>query len=202
MLYSLSKHIAGFLLSQKCFEKSLLPVYIYGTELFLSSLLGVILVMTASVLTGNVLNGILFLLSFIFLRLFTGGLHCNSYFLCNTVMVLTFLSVITIKSLAELTGFSEAIYCLMMIFSLTVTVILAPVSNPNKEIPQKEKQKYRLISGVILLSHFILHMILNGYIGTGTVIVTDFFTGVFIIIGIIKNNTERRNHRETQKEHS
>lgn len=202
MLNSLSKRIAGFLLSQNCFEEELLPVYVYGTELFLSSLLGVFLVIIASLITGSLQNGILFLLAFIFLRLFTGGLHCNSYVTCNTVMVLTFLSAVITENLISRLPYSETLYCLMMVLSVTATIIFAPVSNPNKEIPQSQKRKYSLISSAILLAHFILHTALSRYIGTEIIIVTDFISSAYIIIGLLKNKTERRISHETQKEHS
>lgn len=202
MLYSLSKHIAGFLFKQNCFEKELMPLYIYGTQLLLSSILGVILVLTAGLITQNLMNSILFLLTFIFLRKFTGGLHFNSYLTCNAVTVITFLSTASVEKLITSWESAQGIYCFMMLFSLIITLIFAPLSNPNKEITASDRRRFRLISILILLTHFAVHIIFQRIISTEIIIVTDFVSSAYIIIGLIKNKTERRLDRENQKEHS
>ncbi len=202
MLYTLSKHIAGFLFNQLSFEKELMPLYIYGIQLLLSSILGVTLVLLAGILTHNLINSILFLLAFIFLRKFTGGLHFNSYITCNTVTVLTFLTSAAAEKYITSQSYSQCIFCVMMIFSITVTLIFAPLSNPNKEITHGEKRRFRLISLLILLTHFGVFIISTGIISTEIIIVTDFISSAYIIIGLIKNKTERRLDRENQKEHS
>lgn len=202
MLYTLSKHIADFLFKQHCFEKELMPLYIYGIQLLLSSVMGVILVLTAGLLTCNLINSILFLLAFIFLRKFTGGLHFNSYITCNTVTVLTFLTSAGLEKLIASWEYSKAAFCFMMVFSITATLVFAPVSNPNKEISDSEKRCFRLISILILFAHFGIFIISTGIISTEIIIVTDFISSAYIIIGLIKNKIERRLDRENQKEHS
>ena len=201
MLYTLSKHIAGFLFNQLRFEKELMPLYIYGIQLLLSSVLGVILVLTAGLLTCNLINAIFFLLTFIFLRKFTGGLHFNSYITCNTVTVLTFLTSAEAQKLITSQEYSQVICCFMMIFSIIITLVFAPLSNPNKEITHSEKRRFRLISILILLIHFGIFIISTEYLSTEIIIVTDFISSAYIIIGLIKNKIERRLDRENQKEH-
>ncbi len=71
MLNSLSERIADFLLRQKCFEDEMLPAYAYGVKVFLSSLIGVVLVLMTSCILGVFDSGVLFLLTFIILRQFT-----------------------------------------------------------------------------------------------------------------------------------
>lgn len=202
MLYTLSKNIADFLYNQKCFEKELTPLYTYGIQLLISSVLGVILVLTAGILTCNFLNAILFLLAFIFLRKFTGGLHFNSYATCNLVTVLSFLASSSLVKLISSWQYSQTFYCFMAVISIAVTLIFAPVSNPNKRISLSDKKYFRLISVTILFVHFGIHVVSQGILSTEIIIVTDFISSAYIIIGLIKNKTERRLDRENQKEHS
>ncbi len=202
MLNSLSKRIAVFLLHQNCIQKDYISVYIYGIELFISSLLGVLLVLVSSIIAGNLLYGVLFLASFIFLRLYTGGLHCNSYLACNIVVVITFLAVAFVEKLISKAPFADPLYCIMIIISIAITLTLAPVDNPNKELSDSKKRECRMISVAILLAHFMLHVLFHSFISTGIIIITDFVSSAFIIIGIIKNKTERRIFDEIQKEHS
>jgi len=201
MLHSLSKNIADFLLRQKCFDKTLLPVYIYGVELFLSSLLGVTLVLCCSLLLRSFMCGVLFLLAFIFLRLFTGGLHCNTYLACNTVMVATFIGTVALYRIISSCGQSGIICSVMMTLTLIITLVFAPVINPNKDVPTYHQRRCKLIAISMLIAHFIIYVVLNRYISTEIIIITDFISVVYIIIGLIKNKIERRMSDENQKEH-
>ena len=197
MLNRLSENIADFIFSQGCFERKLLPVYSYGISLFISSLLGVVLVLSAGILTGNFLKAVLFLLAFIFLRLYTGGLHFNSFILCNTITTLTFLAALTAENFISQLKESNIVYSAFMLFSVTVTLTLSPVSHPNKPLSFQDKRRFRLISALILLAHYLLYTILKGIIGTEIIIVTDFISSAYIIIGLLKNTKERRDFDET-----
>ena len=93
MIILLSQKITSFLERNMSIESDMIDIYRYGIEVTLSSLLNITLVFTAGVLTGDILAGITFLGVFILLRSFTGGYHATTYMRCNTVMILTFLSV-------------------------------------------------------------------------------------------------------------
>lgn len=197
MLHSLSERIADFLLRQKCFEEEMLPVYIYGVELFLSSVLGVVLVILSGCLLGEFISSIVFLLSFIILRLFTGGFHCNSYFKCNLSLVLTFVAVILLKDLYKFVPFQEFVLGFMMLSSLLITMLFSPVSHPNKEISKKDRVKFRLIALGVLLVHIAVIFVFSEFIGAEVIVITDFISGIYVIVGLIKNKRERSNDYET-----
>ena len=79
MLHKLSEAIAFFLLSKRCFEKEELDVYVYGVELVLSSALGILLILTLSLVFSMLWEGLLFFVAFTALRSYTGGYHCYTY---------------------------------------------------------------------------------------------------------------------------
>ena len=99
MLNSLARRIANFILTQKSIEENMFSIYIYGIELLISSVLGVLLVVVVGLVLGRFIDSLLFLLSFIFLRKYTGGLHCNSYMACNVMTVLTFVVAVELAGL-------------------------------------------------------------------------------------------------------
>lgn len=202
MLNSLSEHIADFLFRQKCFDEEMLPVYIYGTKVFLSSLFGVILVITTGIIFGEFVSGLLFLFSFIGLRLFTGGLHCNSYTACNVTTVVTFVIAVLLSKVITTISFNHYILFAMMITTVTIVSLLAPVSHPNKEIVQKDRLKFRLISIGILLLHTVIIIFLNNILNTEIIVITDFISSIYIILGLIKNKNERSKNYETQTDNS
>lgn len=199
MLNSLARRIAGFILTQKSTEENMFSVYSYGIELLISSVLGVLLVIAVGFVLGNFMDSLLFLISFIFLRKYTGGLHCNSYTACNVTTVLTF--VVAVKISGLLNSLSNKILCfvLMAVFIVFVILLLAPVSNPNKPVLPQDRVKYKTIAMIIFCFHLGVMILFKNYICTEIIIVTDFISCVYVILGLIKNKKERSLANEVQK---
>ncbi|MBE6735097.1 MAG: hypothetical protein E7563_07145 [Ruminococcaceae bacterium] len=191
MLNSLSERIADFLLRQKCFEDEMLPVYVYGVKVFLSSLIGVVLVLVTSCILGVFESGVLFLLTFIILRQFTGGLHCDSYVACNVTTVITFIVTVLFKDIIIHTTSCNVILGMMIIISFIITAIFSPVSHPNKEIEQKDRLKFRYVSLGILILHIAIVLLCNRWFSLEIIIVTDFISSIYIVFGLIKNKTRK-----------
>jgi len=191
MLNSLSERIADFLLRQKCFEDEMLPVYVYGVKVFLSSLIGVVLVLVTSCILGVFESGVLFLLTFIILRQFTGGLHCDYYVACNVTTVITFIVTVLFKDIIIHTTSCNVILGMMIIISFIITAIFSPVSHPNKEIEQKDRLKFRYVSLGILILHIAIVLLCNRWFSIEIIIVTDFISSIYIVFGLIKNKTRK-----------
>lgn len=184
MLHTLSSNIAVFLLSKNCFEKENLNIYVYGTELVISSFVGAILIFCLSVMTDSLLTGLLFYIVFNTLRSYTGGLHCQTYLKCNITFVCVFLICLSAESLANRFALS-----IMIVVTFVLIIGLAPVENPNKPIEEKDKLKFRLISLLIYFLHIIAYFVLKHLlkIDADIIIITDFISSILMIIGIIKN---------------
>lgn len=195
----LSGRITDFLLSQKTIDKEMKQVYIYGIELLLSSILCVILVILSGIVIGCFWESLLFLMSFIFLRKYTGGLHCNSYFACTTTTVLTFLVSVVLSKVTCYSLHSKYIYYCIAIFIALIILLLTPVSNPNKPILTEDRVKYKTIAMIIFCFHFGTMILLKNYINTEIILVTDFISCVYVILGLIKNKRERSLTNEVQK---
>ncbi len=184
MLHTLSMNIADFLLSKNCFEKENLNIYVYGTELVISSFIGAMLIFVLSLITNSLLTGLLFYISFNTLRAYTGGLHCKTYLKCNITFVCVFLFCLTAECYIN-----SYVLSVMTVMTLVMIIGLAPVENPNKPIEKKDKNRFKLISLLIYILHISAYLIIKYLfkIDADIVIITDFISSILMIIGVIKN---------------
>lgn len=93
MLNNIATKISSIII-QKCrLSSDLIKIYTYGCELLISTGLGMMSVFLISCLLGRPLSGIIFLIVFVSLRLYCGGLHASTYLRCFILSNLVFLSV-------------------------------------------------------------------------------------------------------------
>lgn len=85
MLHSLSRNIAVFLFDDN--DKFPLEVYIYGIEICLSSLIGIIAILIISFMIGRFFEGMLYIIMLFIIRSCTGGYHAQTYFKCNLIYI-------------------------------------------------------------------------------------------------------------------
>lgn len=147
MLHILSKRIAFFV----CEETDKLPfeIYVYGTQLVISSIINLLICITISLLLGELINGLIFFAIFSSLRRFTGSFHCKTFIMCNVV----FSSVVALALLSNtFLGKVFENYVIVMvtaIFNLICILLFSPVYNENKKLTYIQKRRF-LISSIIV----------------------------------------------------
>ena len=57
--------------------------YRYGIEVALSSLLNLAIIIIIGIISMHIIESLIFLIVFIFVRQVTGGYHADTYFKCN-----------------------------------------------------------------------------------------------------------------------
>lgn len=119
-------------------------IYIYGSELLISTGLGMLSVLLLSFLLGNPLAGVIFLLIFISLRLFAGGFHASTYLKCfvlsNTVFIVTFWLA---SALLRITH----IFTIGLLFIGSIIIVfLAPIRNTKHPLSNERYKKNRIIA--------------------------------------------------------
>jgi len=90
---------------------------------------------------GHLWDGILFLVTFIFLRRYAGGYHADSRIRCfiySNFISLSYIGFCYLKSICNDTPF-----ILLFTLSTVVTLILSPIDNENRRLEEKEKIKYK-----------------------------------------------------------
>ncbi len=143
MLHSLSRNIAVFLFDDN--DKFPLEVYIYGIEICLSSLIGIIAILIISFMIGRFFEGILYIITLFIIRSCTGGYHAQTYFKCNLIYIFSYLCTIKFYNfLSEQYLIFNNYFCLIiMIISIIIVWLYAPVENVNKKINEKSKKSLK-----------------------------------------------------------
>lgn len=195
MLQRLALKITNFIFKNVGLDPELFEVYKYGIEITISSLLNIVLIIAASVVICDVISGVVFLTVFISLRSFVGGYHAKTYFMCNALFLLTYLSVYYINSTAAAFVDEELLSRLLTILimlGIIPIIAFAPVENPNKPLSEKQVRSSRMIgiAGFVLLSVTGLTLFYDGIRYGSFTITTLISISVLVLIEIIK--TSRR----------
>ncbi len=98
MIKKLTNHILKYLILSNVIENDAESrvYYQYGIEITISSLLNILLIIAIGIVSGNILESIIFLACFVPLRQFTGDFYAKTYFLCNLSFSISFVVLLTI----------------------------------------------------------------------------------------------------------
>lgn len=144
--------IAGWMVKEGAIEKTEIPVYSYAIESVLLSVIAVIMAIFIGEICGNILQGIVLLMPFMFLRKFCGGYHARKLKTCivsSSLLLFLFIKVSIVVhfgiGLAAITGL-----CML------TTVVFSPVENANRILEKEEKQNYHRVIICLELVFLIL----------------------------------------------
>lgn len=138
----LSRKLTDFLCSKSIIDSSKREIYQYGYEVFISGLTGIIIALIIGIISGRIIDAIIFLVYFIPLRQLCGGFHADSYLICNVVFTAVFTAILTCSYIipVKLSLISVIICC---IFTFVTMLLFSPVENPNKPLDNKQIAKNR-----------------------------------------------------------
>lgn len=172
MEHLLACSFAKYLCKRQVINPEYYDVYVYGTELTLSFIITVSIILIAGLIFGDVIGAIIFLLVYILLRRFTGGYHASTYFRCKIITVAVFLISLIASHILNVFWW---MYIILFTIGNVVIYILAPIENSNKPLNVAEKKKYKLLSHIVfsilsilgtlisLLSDFNFCCVLNAH---------------------------------------
>ena len=189
MQHRLSECIADFLLSQKVIKKQEKEIYVYGTQLVISSIINLLICITISLLLGELINGLIFFAIFSSLRRFTGGFHCKTVIMCNVV----FSSVVALALLSNtFLGKVFENYVIVMvtaIFNLICILLFSPVYNENKKLTYIQKRRFLISSIIVYAIHIAFYLILLIVfdVKLNIIVIGDLIVSLMIIWGVINN---------------
>lgn len=155
MIHSLADMISNRWIINNIIEAELKPCYVYGIEVFLSSLIGITLLLLIGLLTDSLLKVLVFLAVFIPLRQFTGGYHADTYLQCNIQFVCVFLLNLFVSTILP-DKLLPIIGIITILVGVIVILILAPVEHPNKEITYQEKKRSKIIALCMFIAEFAI----------------------------------------------
>jgi len=158
----------------KC-AKYNIQVYYYGFQIIIGGINKFILLIIPGLLLNILPQLLLTTISFVSLRIWTGGLHYDSYTKCSYISLLSFTLMALLAKYIILNQFIS-----MSIFLSVFLLILiyAPVEHLNRPIKEKEKIKFKIIALFVLTILTIIYMFTNNTIVSNSIIYGILLTGV------------------------
>ncbi len=170
-------------------------VYLYALNCVLLNIAPIIIVIIIGIFTGNVVEGLIMIAPFIFIRKYSGGYHMQKMYVCLITSVITLLlCMLGIKFLT-----CNVIIHGGVILANCILTLLSPIDNENRRLSTKEKEKYRIIAIVLswLFTAIYIWLYRNNYydfaisIGMG-IMLTAFLQLCEIINRLVKSSTKNR----------
>lgn len=193
MINYFSEIITNFFINNSIISSEEKNIYKYGAEITISSLLGILIIILISVILGKIQDGILFLLCFIPIRIYTGGYHMDTYLKCNVTFISVFFIILFLSyNIPKQFEFQIGIICL--IISLIIISILSPIENKNKPLDHKEIKKYKKIGIFVsflwsLIAIILFQFNINIFL---LVSLTMLIIAILMIVEKIKNYKNKK----------
>lgn len=168
-------------------------VYIYGFELLLSNLSTMLIILSISILLGNILYTLSFVWFFFVPRLFCGGLHANTHLKCALMSNVIFVSTVIISKFSINLDLRFFIIVLL-VPSLIITSVLSPIVNKNHPISNKTHKRNKIISISLSLINFTIIILTLYIITSNEIAVCSMLSFIWVaILMLIENLKQRRN---------
>ena len=136
MFYKTSVYIADILEQQNKFAPEDKEVYRYGIQQGLNLTLNILTTIIIGVLCGMVYPSLMFLICYMPLRSFCGGYHAKTHLRCYIYSVIMITCILLV---AKYTTFNIVLYEILVLISLIIILLLAPVEDENKKLDNVEK---------------------------------------------------------------
>lgn len=185
MIELLSNNITDFFYYNKIIEENEKEILLYGLQLIISSVIGISLILSFGIIFNKVIETMIFLVTFIIIRMYSGGYHANSYFKCNVTLIIVYLSIIAAISYTP-SNLILQVSIILAIMSIYVFLRFAPVDNENKRLKKQQLEANRIITLWLLITFYSISLVLyKMYIQLFyTVIVTIFLISTLIIFKV------------------
>ncbi len=194
----MSERLAVFLCERKIIEIEQKPIYKYGFEIILSSLIGFLLIFTIGLIFGMLMKACIFYVIFVFTRTYTGGYHANSYLKCNVVLVTIYLFVLVLSELL-ISSYSIVIHVMILVIYMSSILGLAPITNINKPMSKEEIKSNRKKSIWISVLWCIISLILYFFSSKYAIVTALTLFSISMLLIIEKCRKEDNDYEEDSK---
>lgn len=154
----------------------------YGLSTGVELILNLITTLTIGFVLNMILESIVFLFSFAYIRVYAGGYHLkkalNCYLASNGIVVLVLLIVMLIPK-----EYITLISLILLVISVPVILKFAPIGTPNKPLNCQEKDIFwkKVLKNLGIELIFIAILFLLGIQNIALVIILGIFTSSFFI---------------------
>lgn len=158
MFHNLAEDITFVLIKHKILDIEQRDVYIYGLEVILLNSIVLITFMLMSFLFKEWLHYLAFLVTFVPLRIFSGGYHADTSERCFLVSVFMYgASLAAIKLIQNLS--MNWFFLAAGVISVIVILVMTPLINKNNPLSVSQKNRNRITAYAILVLDLILFIL-------------------------------------------
>lgn len=187
MIVALSKQIMKAVSTNIKVDPELYDYYQYGIEITISSFFNVGLILLFGMVINNIIAAIGFLACIIPVRQFCGGYHASTYFRCNAIFLLAFLTDYLVAKTFETIDIPINILEALVLIALIPIFLYAPVNNPHKPKDEARDKRCRIISVILSISLSVISLLLcycSLFYGS-LIVITQVTVSVMIILEIV-----------------
>ena len=198
MIVSLSKNISHYLCKNNIVSEDDMPIYQYGFEIIISTILDLLITFGIGCLLNMKLLSMLYYVIFVFIRQLTGGYHANTHLKCSLVFSTVSFITLGLTKLAVQTGqYNFTFYFILTVTSLAIIWAYSPVENPNKEMDEKQKKRNHILScalsGILSISGCVLFE--YSAASSMVIILTLFMISMLILISNLSEGGKKNEIR-------
>ena len=161
----------------KC-AKYNIQVYYYGFQIIIGGINKFLLLIIPGLLLNILPQLLITTISFSSLRIWTGGLHLDSYTKCSYISLLSFT---LIALLAKYIILNQFITMLIFLSVLFLILIYAPIEHKNKPIKENKKIRFKIIALFILTILVIINMFTNNIIISNSIVYGILLVGIIML---------------------
>lgn len=186
MLKTLAEIVTSNLYKREIIEKEKTAVYIYGIELFFSTMTNVLSILIISLIVNKVYLGIIFILYFMPIRLFCGGYHAKTFASCFIITNSLFIIIALVSLEPYFIDIKLMISIFLYFFSLFYIYFNAPILHGDQKIkPEKIIKNRKGAKTIIIIEIFIFIIMLITKVNQVLVLMTILTTFAVAIMMVI-----------------
>ena len=159
LLSKLSERIAVGLARSSVIQNEDVELYAYGFYILISKLLFLIMALIFGVILNIVLESLVFYVLFSIIRAYAGGVHADKEWKCffyTSISIIMCVLGLKILINIELT----CVYVSLLIASSLLIILFSPLDTEEKLLSEIEREKYSIISLLILLIYLTMSLVL------------------------------------------
>lgn len=194
MFRYIAEDIAFMLIKSKVADIEEREIYVFGLEVLLLNSINVLTALIISLISGTMWHFATFLLIFAPLRMFSGGYHAKRSETCFVISTLVYIaSVLTVK-LYPLLYTNTVVATVLLVLSVLLTIVLAPVVNKNNPLNKDERKRNRLISIVLISVDSVIFIMFKCWELSPAVSVMIFLAvnSVMMLVGAVEGSSGKR----------
>lgn len=193
MISNISNMLTNYIIKNGNIEEEDREIYEYGFQSGIAMINNTIMFLLICYVFNMFLEGIVYGILFMILRVYAGGVHLSSnikcYLLSSAVLIVTL-------GIIKYTMMDQTLMLVLTAIASSVISFLSPVEDKNKPIDEIERSEYKKRTRIALKLDIFLFIILflNNHVKFAYIVsILLVEMAVFLILGTIKNNMIREN---------